>query len=113
MWFVSGKVDFEAVEGGDAGPGLLLGGSHDSEYLQQLVLVRTSRKEGSSGVHFGHDATGRPEVDGCAVVGGTEQNVGSSVPERDNLVGESVDGDSERPCQSKVSELELSRSIDE
>lgn len=113
LGFVSGKVEFEAGQGGHAGPSLLLGGSHDSEYLEQLVLVGCSGEQRSSGVHLGHDATGRPEVDGCAVVGGTQQNVRGSVPEGDDLVGESVDGNPECPRQTEISELEFSGGVDE
>ncbi len=92
---------------GDSGPGAFGWGSEQAEDALQLVLVGGSRKQRSTRVHLGHDATDGPDVDAGAVGTAAQQHVRSSVPERHHLVREGVDGDAECPRQTEVGELQL------
>ena len=98
---------------GDSRPGALGGGAHDAEDLLQLVFVGGSREEGPSRVHLRHDAARGPDVDTGVVGAGAEEDVRGAVPQRDDLVGEGVDGDAERAGQTKIREFQLALDVDE
>ena len=87
---------------GDARPGTLRGRSHQAEDFLELVFVGCAGEEGSAGVHFGHDAASGPDVDAGIVGAAAEEDVGSAVPEGDDLVGEGVDWDAEGAGEPEV-----------
>ena len=97
----------------DAGPGALRRRAHEAEDLLQLVVVGRAGKQRPARVHLCHDAAGGPDVDAGVVGAGAEQDVRGAVPQRDDLVGEGVDGDAERPRQPEICELELALCVDE
>ena len=107
------EVRFVFGELADAGPGTLAGGAHDAEDLLQLVFVGGAGEEGTTGVHFGHDAAGGPDVDGGVVGAGAEKDVGSSIPESYDFVGEGIDGDAKCSGQTKICQFELAFVVDQ
>ena len=97
---------------GDSGPGPLARRAHEPEDLLQLIVVRGAGEEGPPGVHFCHDAAGRPDVDGGVVGAAAEQDVGSTVPQCHYFVAKGVDGDAEGAGEAEVCEFELSAGVD-
>lgn len=97
----------------DAGPRALRGSAHQAEDALQLVLVGGAGEERAAGIHLGHDAACGPDVDAGVVGAAAEQNVGRAVPQRDDLVGEGVDRDSEGAGKTKIGELQLALVVDE
>lgn len=85
----------------------------DLEYLDQLVVVTLACKEGVSVDNFGKDAADRPDVNRGCVVLGAKQDVGGTVPERDDFVREVLNRDAEGTSQTKVSKLQQSFPIDQ
>lgn len=98
---------------GDARPGPLGRRAHYTENAGDLVFVGGAGKQGPAGVHLRHDATCRPDVDACIVCSAAQQDVGRAIPKSNHLVRESVDGNAECPCQSKVPELQLPLGVDQ
>ena len=86
----------------DARPGTFRGCSHETKDLLELVFVGRAGEEGAARVHLRHDAAGGPYVNGGVVGAGAEEDVGRSVPECDDFVGERVDGYAERSRKAKV-----------
>ena len=78
-----------------------------------MVFIRRSRKERAAAVHLRHDTAGRPDVDAGIVGSASQQDIGGSIPERDDFVGKGVDGDAKGSSQTKVRELELAFILDE
>ena len=78
-----------------------------------MVFVCRAGKQGTSGVHFGHDAAGGPDVNAGVVGAGAEEDVWGAVPEGDYFVGEGVDWDAECSGKTEVCELELAFVVDE
>lgn len=68
--------------------------AHNAEDPHELILVRGAREEGTARVHLGHDASGRPDIDAGVIGPRSEKDIRGSVPERNHLVGEGIDGDS-------------------
>jgi hypothetical protein len=66
------------------------------EDLEDLVNLRIAREQWLLGDHFGEDASHRPHVDTGGVLATSQENLGSSVPERDDLcscqLGSSLQG---------------------
>lgn len=98
---------------GDTRPRTLRRSAHETENLLQLVFIGGSREQGTTGIHLSHDATSRPNVDRGVVSARAQQDVRGTVPECDDLVTESVDGNAESACKTKVSELELTLVVDQ
>ena len=82
----------------------------DFEDLTDLALAVEKRFTVGKLIEYAADG---PDVHGSGVVLGAEQNVGRTVPERDDLVREVLDRDSEGTGQTKVRELEHVLSIDQ
>ena len=61
--------------------------------------------------HFRKDASEAPDVDGGGVGLCAEKDLGGSVPQRDDLVRVSPDGQAEGAGQAKVGELEYGFSL--
>lgn len=79
----------------------------------KLVFVCRTRKQGTSRVHFGHDAAGGPDVDAGVVGAGAEKDVWGAVPESNYFVGEGVDWNAKSSGQPEICELELALVVDE
>ena len=107
------EVGFVFGELADARPAALRRRPHDPEDLLELVFVRRAGEQGPSRVHFSHDAAGGPDVDAGVVGSRAEEDVGSAVPEGDDLVGEGVDRNAECSGQTEIRELELALVVDE
>mmetsp|Transcript_42865 Transcript_42865/g.101763 ORF Transcript_42865/g.101763 Transcript_42865/m.101763 type:complete len:217 (-) Transcript_42865:452-1102(-) len=84
----------------------LVRGSHEPEYVEQLVDFRVSRKERPSVDHFGKYAPDGPHVDWGGVVLCPEQDLRRTVPQRDNLMSVCPNRYAECPRQAKVSQLQ-------
>ena len=97
----------------DTGPGALRRRAHEAEDLLQLIVVGRAGEQRPAGVHLRHDAAGGPDVDAGIVGAGAEQDVRGAVPQRDDLVGEGIDGDAKRPRQPEIRKLELALGVDE
>ena len=104
--FILGKL-------GNARPGALGGGAHETEDFLELVFVGCAGEERAAGVHFCHDASRGPDVDAGVVGAAAEEDVRGSVPEGDDFVGESVDRNAESAGETEVGEFELTFVIDE
>ena len=91
----------------DAWPTPLGRRAHEPEDLEQLVLVGGAREERPAGEHLGHDAAGGPDVDACVISARAEEDVRRTVPERHDLVGESVNWYAEGACETEVCEFQL------
>ena len=70
----------------DSGPEILSGSFEDSEDPEQLVDLGITLKQRSPVDHLGVDGSNGPDVDGTRILGGSEQNFWSSVPQGHNLV---------------------------
>lgn len=57
-------------------------------YLGHLVGLALAGEEGTHGEELGHDGTQGEDVDGGVVVGGTQEDLGRSVPTGAHVVGE-------------------------
>ena len=55
------------------------------EYLEYFVNLGIARKQWFAGAHFCKDSPHRPYVYARGVLPSAEQNLGSSVPQRNNL----------------------------
>ena len=72
-WLIFGQLR-------NARPGSLCRGAHDTEYPNNLVFVCGAGEQGSSGVHFCHDAASRPDIDARVVGAASQKYIGSAVP---------------------------------
>lgn len=97
----------------DTGPSTLGRSSHYAEDPHNLVFVCGSGEQRPSSVHLGHDAACRPYVDACVVCSAAQEDVGGSVPQRDDFVRKRVDGDTKCPGQTKVTKFQDALAIDE
>mmetsp|Transcript_359 Transcript_359/g.1242 ORF Transcript_359/g.1242 Transcript_359/m.1242 type:complete len:213 (-) Transcript_359:323-961(-) len=92
----------------------LSGGAKLAENLVELVDLGVSGEQGRSAGELGEDATGGPDVNDVEVVLCAEQELWSSVPQRDHLVGvELLVGGLRGARQPKVSQLDEAGVIDE
>lgn len=65
---------------------LLIGRStNDAHNVKQLILVVPTTEERNPGNHLGENAATGPNINGGTIRSGSEKDVGSSVPEGDNL----------------------------
>jgi hypothetical protein len=69
----------------DTRPNLLVGSSEHAENTEELVDLRVSGEQGPPHDKLRKDATNRPDVDGCGVVLGSEEDLRRTVPESNNL----------------------------
>lgn len=106
VWLVLGEL-------GDAGPCPLGRGAHDPEDARDLVLVGRAREQWPARVHLRHDAASGPDVYACVVCPASQQDVGSAIPQRDNLVGEGVDRDTKSSRQTEITKFQLSLAVDQ
>lgn len=109
----NGEVGLVLGELGYAGPRTLRRGAHEPEDLLKLVLVCGAGEKRASRVHLGHDAACRPDVDACAIGPASQQDIGGTIPQGDNFVGEGVDRDTESTGETKISQLELTAVVDQ
>ncbi|KAG5460256.1 MAG: LOW QUALITY PROTEIN: hypothetical protein BJ554DRAFT_7715, partial [Olpidium bornovanus] len=107
LGLVLGEILLVAGQLRNALPDRLVGRAQEAEDLEQLVVVVRPGEERPAGDHLGQDAPAGPHVDVGGVGDGTEEHVGSAVPQGDHLVREGVDGYSERPGQAEIRELKL------
>jgi hypothetical protein len=118
--------------GGDPSQSCLVWSAEDANDLVQLVVVVATSEQRNARDHpaaipssasstlqacqqhsLCHDASCTPDVDAGRVGSRAEQDVGSSVPERDDLVRERVDGDTERARETEIGKLEFTLFVDE
>lgn len=98
---------------GDTGPRAFGWCSHDAENPDYLVFVGSSGKEGSTSKHLGHDTSGRPDIDASIVGPASQQDIGSTIPEGNDFVGEGVDRNAKGTSQTKITKLENTLAVDE
>ena len=63
--------------------------------------------------HLGENAPDGPDVDWAGVLVGAEQDLGSAVPQGDDLVRVDADRDAEGPGEAKVGDLDGAALVDE
>lgn len=97
----------------DTRPGALSRGAHYTEYSDNLVLIRSSREEGSSGIHLSHDTARGPYVNASVVRSATKQDVWGAIPQSDHFVGEGVDGDAKGTRETEIAKLEKAFAVNE
>ena len=78
-----------------------------------MVFVCCAREQWPACEHFCHDAPGGPDVDAGVVGARAEEDVGSAVPERHDLVAEGINWDSEGAGKAKIRKLELAVVVDQ
>lgn len=83
------------------------------EDLEDLINLAVSTEESLLLSQFSEDASNGPNIDSQTVLLLAEQNFGCPVPKSLNLMGEGLDGQTEGTGKSKVSNLEVSLTIDE
>ena len=102
----AGEGAVPVLELGAAGPGVLGGGAELAEDLEELVDLGIAGEEGALGDHLDEDGADGPDVDGGSVGLRSEEDLGGTVPEGDDLVGEGPDGGAEGPGQAEIGQLE-------
>ena len=96
----------EIVELESIRPIILVRGSKDLEYFEDLVDFTVTHEQRSLLGHLGEDAASGPDVDSERVVLLRKQDLWASVPESHHFVGVTLDGKTERSCQSEIRELD-------
>ena len=86
---------------------------HDPKYANNLVFVRGSRKQRSSGIHFSHDTASRPNVNARIVCSTAEKNIRGTIPESHNFIGKSIDGNPKSTSKAKIAKFQDAFVIDE
>lgn len=79
----------------------------------QLIDLTATWKDGFLCQQLRQDASDRPHIDCRAVIDGTQQQLGGSVPQRDNAVGVIARLFVEGTRESKVCQLQLSLVVDQ
>lgn len=100
-------------ERADTGPRLLSRRTQLTEDAKQLIDLGVAREERLLGDHLDEDARDRPDVDRSRVLATAEENLGSAVPESDDLVGEGANRQAERAGQTEVGQLQGALAIDQ
>ena len=88
-------------------------GHNSPEDLEDLVNLRVTREEGLSCAHLGKDATDGPHVDASRVLTSTQENLGGSVPQGDDLVGVCAQRNTKGAGKTEIGELEVALLVDE
>ena len=92
--------------GHHAGPVLRRRRAQESAYLQQLVEIVLPGEEWDAGDHLQDDAPDGPHINGRPIRGVAEQHIRRAIPQGDYLVRELRDGDTERPPEAEIRQLE-------
>jgi len=93
------------TETGNSRPHLLRRSPEELEYMEQLLPLTVTGEERCLPHQFRHNATNTPHVDRTSVVGSSEENLGSTVPECHDLVRVRLDGDRELPAKAEIRNL--------
>jgi len=88
-------------------PVVLIRCSQNFKNLEYLIDLRISHEQRSTLNHLGEDAAGGPSVNSERVSLLAKENLGASVPERDNFVSISLNGKTESAGESKISKLDV------
>lgn len=83
------------------------------EDLEDLVNLGIAREERLAGTHLGEDAADGPHVNAGGVLASTEQDLRGAVPQSNDLVGVSAQGNTEGARKTKVGQLQVAVSIDQ
>lgn len=108
-----GKAGLEVWQRRDARPLVLARRAEDAEDLEDLVDFAVAWEERLLGGHLGEDAADGPHVDAGGVLSAAEQDLGRTVPERDDFVGVGAERDAKGTRESEVSQFEVARAVDE
>lgn len=83
------------------------------ESLEDLINLRVSREQRLPRTHLGEDTSHRPHVDASGVLSTAKQDLGGTVPERNDLVGVGSKRNTEGTRQTKIGKLQVSVAIDQ
>lgn len=83
------------------------------EDLEDLVNLRVAREERLSCAHLGKDATNGPHVNASRVLASTQENLGGSVPQSDDLVGVCAQRNTKGAGKTEIGELEVALLVNE
>lgn len=87
------------------------GEGYGPEDLKDLVNLRITREKRLARAHLGEDATNRPHIDSGRILTTTKENLGSAVPQGDDLMGVGAKGDTEGAGETKIRQLEVTLTI--
>lgn len=98
----------------EAGPGVVGGDAAELEDAGELVDLVAALEEGLAGEELAEDAADAPHVDGGAVGGAAEEELGAAVPEGDDELGEAARGRVAAVAgHAEVGDLELAAVVEE
>ena len=86
-------------------PVVLRGGAQHLEDQMKFILHGRAGKQRPAGGHLVENAADPPHINGGGVLGGAQEDVWRSVPQRHNLVTVGLGRNRFRPGQAKVSQL--------
>ena len=81
---------------------------HIPEDLENLVNLGITREKGFSGTHLSKDGTDRPHVHASGVLSSTKQDLWSTIPKGDDLMGIASQRNAEGSSKTEISQLEIS-----
>ena len=83
------------------------------EYFEDLVYLRVANEQCLSLRHLCVNAPNAPNVNGCGVFFGPQEDFWCAVPQGYDFVGVCFDGKSEGSCQPEVSEFDIAVLVNE
>jgi len=113
----SGELSAEFRATGDVWPGLRVRRSSYPENVVKLVDFAVSREQGCVCSHLEEDATSTPHIDRVGIdvvvvllicVSSAHDHLWCSIPKRNNLMCQLLDGEAVLSTKSEVAELEFS-----
>lgn len=108
-----GEVRLVSSKFGDAWPFIRSRSASNLEYFRELVFLIFAREQWSFGYDLCEDASHRPDVDRGVVVLGAHEDIWSSVPKGDYLMGEVFHRNSKGTSQPEICQLQNTLAIDE
>lgn len=99
-----GRLEVRQLQG--IGPVVLVGRAEHFEYFEDLIDLTVAGEKRSLLRHLSENAASAPQVDAERVVLGRKQDLGASIPQRDDLMRVSLDGKTECSRETEIGELD-------
>lgn len=100
-----GEASLEVGQLQGVRPVALVGRAEHLEYFENLIDLTVAREKRSLLRHLSENAASAPQVDAERVMLGREENLGASIPQRDDLVRVSLDGKTKGSGETEVGQL--------
>mmetsp|Transcript_26799 Transcript_26799/g.62588 ORF Transcript_26799/g.62588 Transcript_26799/m.62588 type:complete len:228 (+) Transcript_26799:1004-1687(+) len=94
-------------------PGRLGWRTKHLEDAQQLVVIRSARKQRVPTRHLPEDAANAPEIHRSGILPRSHEDVGRAIPQRHHLVGVAAHRNAKSPRQTEIRQFELTRLVDQ